>query len=73
LGLVDRQADAVAEARALGDANIRSNCRGHRLNSRTDAGERAPSARAFGPTHYLVLSTAARLASPAAAYNLRLC
>src|SRR5687768_18429009 len=36
LRLVDRQPDAVAETGALGDANVRSSCRGHWLHSRRD-------------------------------------
>ena len=39
LGLVDREPHAIAEAGALGDADVRSGCRGHRsiLGSRPDA------------------------------------
>ena len=36
LGLVDRQPHAIAEAGALGDANVGSGGRGHGINSRRD-------------------------------------
>ena len=38
LGLVDRQPHAIAEAGALGDADVGSGCRGHRPHSRSIRG-----------------------------------
>ena len=48
LGLVDREPNAVAEAGALGDADVRSGCGGHRVHSRVPAGWR-PYMRIYAP------------------------